>query len=91
MLNDAFLYRLPVTVPSACAQFPYEISRHSENILRNKYANLVRFTDMPQGGHFAAMEEPKLLADDIWTSIEKMEALKKKNMQENNKNKNTDL
>src|SRR4029077_10145688 len=24
-----------------------------------------RWTEMPRGGHFAAMEEPKLLADDI--------------------------
>jgi pimeloyl-ACP methyl ester carboxylesterase len=27
--------------------------------------NVVRWTEMPSGGHFAAMEEPALLADDI--------------------------
>jgi microsomal epoxide hydrolase len=27
--------------------------------------NLTRWTEMPRGGHFAAMEEPELLADDI--------------------------
>jgi pimeloyl-ACP methyl ester carboxylesterase len=27
--------------------------------------NVKRWTIMPSGGHFAAMEEPKLLADDI--------------------------
>jgi microsomal epoxide hydrolase len=27
--------------------------------------NIVRWTDMPRGGHFAAMEEPDLLIDDV--------------------------
>ena len=27
--------------------------------------NLTRWTEMPRGGHFAAMEEPELLTDDI--------------------------
>jgi pimeloyl-ACP methyl ester carboxylesterase len=27
--------------------------------------SLVRWTEMPRGGHFAAMEEPELLADDV--------------------------
>lgn len=40
---------------------------------------------MPRGGHFAAMEEPELLANDIWASIDEMEALKK------NSKKNNDL
>jgi hypothetical protein len=26
---------------------------------------VVRWTDMPVGGHFAAMEQPALLADDM--------------------------
>jgi pimeloyl-ACP methyl ester carboxylesterase len=29
------------------------------------YADLRRFTEMPKGGHFAAMEEPEQLAEDI--------------------------
>jgi len=29
--------------------------------------NLVRWTEMPRGGHFAAMEEPELLAEDVRT------------------------
>jgi pimeloyl-ACP methyl ester carboxylesterase len=27
--------------------------------------NVQRWTEMPRGGHFAAMEEPELLAEDI--------------------------
>ena len=29
------------------------------------YSGLTRFTRMPWGGHFPAMEEPELLAEDI--------------------------
>jgi len=30
-----------------------------------KAYNIKRWTVMPRGGHFAVMEEPKLLAEDI--------------------------
>jgi pimeloyl-ACP methyl ester carboxylesterase len=33
--------------------------------IERAYADLKRFTEMPKGGHFAAMEEPELLAEDI--------------------------
>ncbi|XP_032670380.1 juvenile hormone epoxide hydrolase 2-like [Odontomachus brunneus] len=81
----------PVTVPTACAQFPHEIRHHATNILRDKYTNLIRVTEMPRGGHFAAMEEPELLANDIWASIEEMEALKRKSKMEQDKSKKSDL
>jgi pimeloyl-ACP methyl ester carboxylesterase len=29
--------------------------------------NVTRWTEMPRGGHFAAIEEPQLVADDIAT------------------------
>jgi hypothetical protein len=31
----------------------------------NKFFNVQQWTEMPSGGHFAAMEQPELLADDI--------------------------
>ncbi|XP_014484117.1 PREDICTED: uncharacterized protein LOC106749308 [Dinoponera quadriceps] len=89
-LNMLSLRTLPVTVPSACVQFPHEIKLYPENILRDKYVNLVRVTKMPRGGHFAAMEEPKLLADDIWAFVGQMKVLKKNN-KENSKDKKNDL
>jgi pimeloyl-ACP methyl ester carboxylesterase len=30
-----------------------------------RFFNVQRWTEMPRGGHFAAMEEPELLVDDI--------------------------
>ena len=53
-----------VTVPTACALFPKEISVPPRKWIEARY-NLVRFTEMPRGGHFAALEQPELLLDDV--------------------------
>jgi pimeloyl-ACP methyl ester carboxylesterase len=53
-----------VTVPTACAQFPKEISAPPRKWLEARY-NLTRYTLMPRGGHFAALEQPDLLVNDI--------------------------
>ncbi|KAJ8667313.1 hypothetical protein QAD02_008975 [Eretmocerus hayati] len=66
---------IPVTVPSACAQAPHEIIFHPESILRKRFLNLVRLKKVPRGGHLLAMEEPKLLADEVWLSVQKMRKL----------------
>lgn len=67
-----------VKVPTACAQFPYEIIEQSPHLLRTRFVNLLRVTKMPRGGHFAAFEEPELLANDIWASIDEMETWNRK-------------
>jgi pimeloyl-ACP methyl ester carboxylesterase len=53
-----------VTVPTACALFPKEISTPPRKWVEARY-NLTRWTAMPRGGHFAAMEEPELLVQDV--------------------------
>jgi pimeloyl-ACP methyl ester carboxylesterase len=53
-----------VEVPTACAVFPKEISIPPRRWAEAQY-NVTRWTEMPKGGHFAALEEPQLLADDI--------------------------
>jgi epoxide hydrolase len=53
-----------VQVPTACAVFPKEINIPPRRWVEAQY-NLTRWTEMPRGGHFAAMEEPELLVDDI--------------------------
>ncbi len=53
-----------VTVPTACAVFPKEISIPPRRWVEASY-NLTRWTEMPRGGHFAALEEPELLVDDL--------------------------
>ncbi len=53
-----------VEVPTGCAIFPGEMFRPPRAWVERIY-NLKRWTVMPRGGHFAAMEEPALLVDDI--------------------------
>ena len=50
--------------PSRCAIFPKDILVSTERWMSAQH-NLVRWTEMPRGGHFAAMEEPELLAEDV--------------------------
>ena len=53
-----------IEVPTACAAFPGEFRFTPRRWLEARY-NLVRFTMMPSGGHFAASEEPELFVDDL--------------------------
>jgi len=53
-----------ITVPTAIALFPKEIATPPREWAERSY-NIQRWTPMPAGGHFAAMEKPKLLVDDV--------------------------
>jgi pimeloyl-ACP methyl ester carboxylesterase len=53
-----------VGAPTAVAVFPREISHPPRAFVERGY-NLARWTEMPRGGHFAAWEEPELLAADV--------------------------
>lgn len=53
-----------VSVPTALALFPADLSHPPRSWAERTY-NLTRYTRMPRGGHFAAHEEPELLARDI--------------------------
>lgn len=53
-----------VEVPTAVAVFPADLTRPPRSWAERTY-NIARYTSMPRGGHFAAHEEPGLLADDI--------------------------
>ena len=53
-----------VVVPTAGAIFPEEISFTPRKWAEANY-NIVRWTRMPAGGHFAALEQPELLVDDV--------------------------
>jgi pimeloyl-ACP methyl ester carboxylesterase len=53
-----------VTVPTGVARFPLESPFPPRRWVERGY-NLQRWTEMPRGGHFAAAEEPELLAQDI--------------------------
>ncbi|MGH2633851.1 MAG: alpha/beta fold hydrolase, partial [Tepidiformaceae bacterium] len=53
-----------VETPTAMARFPGEPFRSCRRWAEPRF-NIVRYTEMPRGGHFAALEEPELLLDDV--------------------------
>lgn len=53
-----------VSVPTALALFPADLAQPPRSWAERTY-NITRYTRMPRGGHFAAHEEPRLLADDL--------------------------
>lgn len=54
-----------VDVPMGYCAFPKEIIRPPRSVARQMYTNIQRWTEMPHGGHFAAMEQPEALAGEI--------------------------
>jgi pimeloyl-ACP methyl ester carboxylesterase len=53
-----------VDVPTAVALFPADLTQPPRSWAERTY-NVTRYTKMPHGGHFAAHEEPELLAHDL--------------------------
>lgn len=58
------LERTYVTTPTAVASFPHEIVPPVRPWAEEKY-NVVRWVDMPAGGHFSALERPDLVVDAL--------------------------
>jgi pimeloyl-ACP methyl ester carboxylesterase len=52
------------TVPAAFVLFPADIGQPPRE-WAERFFNVQRWTAMPRGGHFAAMEEPELVAADL--------------------------
>ena len=64
--GDLFAPGVRCETPTAFASFPGEGRlRPPPRTIGERGYNIVRWTEMPSGGHFAAMEEPRLLIDDI--------------------------
>ncbi|MFK8850963.1 epoxide hydrolase [Streptomyces sp. Ac-502] len=53
-----------VEVPTAVALFPADLTQPPRSWAERTY-HVTRYTRMPRGGHFAAHEEPELLARDL--------------------------
>jgi pimeloyl-ACP methyl ester carboxylesterase len=54
-----------VTVPTAYSDYPMDVLPPTPESWGRRSYNIVRWREMKAGGHFAAMEEPKLFADDV--------------------------
>jgi microsomal epoxide hydrolase len=63
-----------INVPTAFASFPAEMtSLNPPRRFLERSFNLVQYSKMPKGGHFAALEQPQLLAADIRTFFAKVQ------------------
>ena len=54
-----------VDVPMGYAAFPKEILRPPRSVAQRMYTDIRRWSAMPKGGHFAALEQPALLAHEV--------------------------
>ena len=54
-----------VDVPVGYAEFPREILRPPRSLAARTYTDIRRWSSMPRGGHFAALEQPDALAREI--------------------------
>jgi microsomal epoxide hydrolase len=64
-----------VTVPTGFASFPAEMPMLNppRSVLERGF-NLVHYTKMPHGGHFACLEQPQLFVDDVRAFFRKLRA-----------------
>jgi pimeloyl-ACP methyl ester carboxylesterase len=53
-----------ISVPCGIAIFPKDLTTPPREFAERSY-NVQHWTEMPRGGHFAALEQPELLAKDI--------------------------
>lgn len=54
-----------VKVPAGYAAFPKEIIRPPQSMARAIYPDIRRWTQMAKGGHFAALEQPAALTEEV--------------------------
>ena len=54
-----------ISIPTGYTEFPHEILRPPRSLAEKTYQDIRRWTVMPHGGHFAAMEQPEALATEI--------------------------
>ena len=60
-----------IDTPTGIAMFPGETDLLVPREFAERCYNIQHWTDMPAGGHFPALEEPKLLVDNIRTFFRK--------------------
>ncbi len=62
-------------MPTGASVFPEELFVQPGPLAKFKYTNLISYKIMDRGGHFAAYEEPQLLADEVIEFVQKVEKL----------------
>uniref|UniRef100_A0A1A9WPA7 Epoxide hydrolase n=1 Tax=Glossina brevipalpis TaxID=37001 RepID=A0A1A9WPA7_9MUSC len=66
------LDRVAITVPTGCVRFRNELMHSTDSQLKERFLDLVHSTYHEDGGHFAAMELPKILYEDFIEFVKKL-------------------
>ncbi|MEM7360063.1 MAG: epoxide hydrolase family protein [Pseudomonadota bacterium] len=61
-----------VTIPTACSLFPYEMVQPSRRWAEQRYCDIRYWNEASEGGHFAAMECPKVFIDEVCSGLRTM-------------------
>src|SRR5690606_23512864 len=64
-LDQNTFWPSPITVPAGFAEFPAEFIPPAPRSSVERDMNIVRWTKMAKGGHFAAWEQPAAFAEEI--------------------------
>jgi hypothetical protein len=63
--KGAFFNDYNISVPAAVSVFPEEVYQAPRSWTERAYRNLIHFNELPEGGHFAAWEQPKLFSEEV--------------------------
>jgi epoxide hydrolase len=58
-----------LTLPVAVTVFPRDIPLPPRSWIEASYSNLIHYGEAEKGGHFAALEQPEILVDEIRTGL----------------------
>nr|XP_014095480.1 juvenile hormone epoxide hydrolase 2 [Bactrocera oleae] len=75
--RELHMASVPTDVPTGCARFKHDLIHFHDNQLKDKYRNLIHSTYYKDGGHFIALEMPKLLYADFIEFVKKVEKFSK--------------
>ena len=59
----------PLAVPVGLSVMPGEYVRTSRRWAERRYPNLVHFAEVARGGHFALLEQPEFLVEEVRTTF----------------------
>jgi len=65
----AFFAPKGVRMPTAVSVFPEEIYSAPQSWAEQAYPNLIHYNRLPDGGHFAAWEQPEAFCDEVRTAF----------------------
>ena len=63
--KGGFFNAMDISIPAAVTVFPSEKYQAPRSWAEHAYPNLIYFNEVDRGGHFAAWEQPELLAQEL--------------------------